>query len=284
MLKFPIVDSHLHVWDPVHLVYPRLWNYPLINRPFLLEDFHSACDALKIEKMVFIQAQVDYSQFLNETEWVTQLSRKDKKLQGIVSWAPLEKGYCAEGVLKKLAQNKLVKGIRRMILHEPDIHFCLEPDFVLGVQLLAEFQLSFDICISYHQISNVIDLVKQCPNVRFVLDHIGGPDIKNQIFRPWKQEIKMLAEFSNVCCKISGLVTAADKQHWTTEHLIPYIHHVIDCFGFNRIMFGGDFPVVLLSCSYVKWVETLFKVLQGCSEEEIRKVFHDNATNFYRLS
>jgi L-fuconolactonase len=196
----------------------------------------------------------------------------------------LEKGDAAKADVEQLlAANPLVKGIRRIIQFEPDIEFCLRPDFVKGVQLLANYGLSFDICISHSQLANTIKLVAQCPNVQFILDHIGKPDIKNHLLDPWRAEMKTLASFPNVWCKVSGLVTEADHQQWTRDDLKPYIDHVISCFGFDRVIYGGDWPVAYQATDYPRWVETLAWAVSGCSDSELRRLFHDNAVTFYRL-
>lgn len=283
MPDFPIVDTHLHVWDTGRLRYPWLDNIPLLNKPYVLDDYNRACGPVHVEKMVFLQCECDFSQFMDEAEWVTELAHQDSRLQGIVPWAPLEKGDAAKADLEKLAANPLVKGVRRIIQFEPDIEFCLQPDFVKGVQSLTAFGLHFEICISHIQMANTIKLVQQCPNVRFILDHIGKPDIKNAVLDPWRQEIKTLAQMPNVWCKISGLVTEADHQNWKKEDLKPYIDHVIESFGFDRVMYGGDWPVAFQATEYPRWVETLEWAVSGSSETELRKLFRDNAIKFYVL-
>jgi len=280
---FPIVDTHLHVWDPENLSYPWLDDVPLLNKSYLLPDYDHACGPVQVERMVFVQAEADFSMFREETAWVSQLAQQDSRLQGIVAWAPLEKGEAVRDDLEALAQNPLVKGIRRIIQFEPDIEFCLHPDFVRGVRALSDYGLSFDICINHIQFANTLRMVDQCPNVRFILDHIGKPDISQQLMDPWKQQMQELAAFPNVCCKMSGLVTEADHQAWQPEDLRPYIDHVIACFGFDRTLFGGDFPVVLQASAYTRWVETLDWALAGCSESEKKQLYHDNAVAFYRL-
>ena len=283
MPDFPLVDTHLHVWDPGLLRYPWLDDIPFLNKPYLLEDFDRACGAVAVERMVFLQAEVDRAQFQQEADWVDSLADQDSRLQGIVAWAPLENGDAARPALERLAANPRVKGIRRIIQAEPDIGFCLRPDFVTGVRLLPEFGLSFDICIVHYQLANTIKMVAQCPDVKFILDHIGKPAIRNGLLDPWRAEIRTLARFPNVCCKLSGLVTEADHQHWTREQLRPYIHHVIECFGFDRVMYGGDWPVAAQAADYPRWVDTLEWALAGCTDEELKKLFHDNALAFYRL-
>jgi L-fuconolactonase len=283
MLPFPIVDTHLHLWDPGALRYPWLDSIPLLNKPYLLEDYRRACGPVQVERMVFLQCEVDFSQSRQEADWVTSLAQQDPRIQGIVPWAPLEKGDAARADLDALAANPLIKGVRRIIQFEPDLEFCLRPNFVKGVQALADYNFSFDICISHVQMANTIKLVAQCPQVRFILDHIGKPDIKHHLLEPWRQEIATLAQLPNIWCKISGLVTEADHQRWSNDDLKPYIDHVIHCFGFDRVLYGGDWPVAYQATEYPRWVETLTWAITGCSESELRNLFHDNAIRFYRL-
>ena len=149
--------------------------------------------------------------------------------------------------------------------------------------MLAEYDLSFDICIDYTQLANTIKLVEQCPQVQFMFDHIGKPDIKNRILDPWREEVSQLAQHQNVFCKISGFVTEAD-QNWRLEDLIPYFEHVISVFGENRVVFGGDWPVVLQAATYRQWVEALDKLLESETTERKRKLYYDNAIRFYKLA
>jgi L-fuconolactonase len=125
--------------------------------------------------------------------------------------------------------------------------------------------------------------VRKCPDVRFILDHICKPDIRNQIFEPWKTHLKELSGMSNMWCKMSGLATEADHKNWKQEDLKPYIHHVLECFGFDRVMYGGDWPVASLATGYQRWVQVLERAVQGCSKTELKKLFHDNAVAFYKM-
>ena len=283
MDNFPIVDTHVHLWHPKQLRYPWLKDVPNLNRPFLLQDYSDAHQDLNIESIVFVQCDTHPDDGLKETTWVTSLAAVEPKIKGIVAWAPLEEGEQVAPFVEKLAEESLVKGIRRLIQSE-DIDFCIQPNFVKGVKTLSRFNLSFDLCIFHPQLSNTISLVEQCPNVQFILDHIGKPDIKNQLFDPWKQEITQLASFENVYCKISGLVTEADHNSWTPEDLQPYIEHVLEAFSFDRVIYGSDWPVSTLASDYPRWVQTLKDVVSGCSTDELNKLFHDNAIEFYRLT
>ena len=282
-MKFPIVDTHLHIWDPTKLRYPWLDDVPFLNRAFLIDDYREACGPIDVEKMVFVQAEADFSLFRDEAAWVSEVARIDPRIRGIVAWAPLENGAAAEPDLAQLAENPLMRGIRRIIQFEPDPEFCLKPGFIEGVRLLPRYGLNFDICISHGQMANTIRFVDQCPDVSFILDHIGKPDIKNGVREPWRSHLKTLSAFPNMMCKMSGLVTEADMDNWTDDDLRPYIDHVIECFGFERTMFGGDWPVAYQATEYPRWVETLERSLKGVREDQLRRLFRENAESFYRV-
>jgi L-fuconolactonase len=284
MTNLPIVDTHVHLWDPSNINYPWLPSVPGLNRPFLLDDYRATCGEANVTKMVFVECEADHSMGLEESNWVASLAKEDPRLQGIVARASLEKGREIREQVAVLAENKMVKGIRRLIQEESDVEFCIQPAFVEGVQSLEEFGLSFDICIFHSQLASAIQLVRQCPGVNFVLDHIGKPAIKDQRFDPWRNEMKELASMANVTCKISGMVCEADMENWTDEDLRPYIDHVIDTFGFDRIMFGGDWPVIVQACEVSRWIEVLSEAVSACSESEQRRLFHDNAVRTYRLA
>jgi L-fuconolactonase len=176
-----------------------------------------------------------------------------------------------------------VKGIRRIIQFEPDPEFCLRADFVRGVKLLPRHGLTFDICINHTQLANTLKLVRQCPEVRFIMDHIAKPDIKSGLLDPWRAEMRALASLPNVWCKLSGLATEADHDNWTDTDLRPYIDHVIECFGFDRVIFGGDWPVSTLATDYPRWVATVDDAVKGASLDELQRLFVRNAEAFYRV-
>lgn len=283
MPNFPIVDTHLHIWNLQRLRYPWLASNALLNRDHLIEEYRQVCGPVQVAKMVFLQCECDFAQFQAEADWVAEVAATDPRIRGIVPWAPLEKGDAAEPALAQLAANPLIKGIRRIIQFEADPEFCLRPDFVRGVQLLSRHGLSFDICINHTQMANTLQLVRQCPNVRFIIDHIAKPDIKAGRLDPWRQHLRDFATLPNVVCKMSGLVTEADFQKWTPADLQPYIDHVVACFGFDRIIFGGDWPVASQATDYPRWVNTLDAALHGCSPDELHKLYVRNAEAFYRI-
>lgn len=176
-----------------------------------------------------------------------------------------------------------IKGVRRVVETEDDPRFSLRPEFVQGVQLLETYGYPFHICMLHHQLPSAIELVERCPRVEFVLDHIGKPAIKEHRQEPWRTHIRELAALPNIACKLSGLVTEADMQHWTIDDLRPYVEHVIACFGEDRVMYGSDFPVLLQASSYERWVSALDDITRALSERARRKLWADNAKRRYGL-
>lgn len=272
-----VVDSHVHFWDPQKLRYAWLDGVPTLNRAFLTDHVPASVDGI-----VFVQAACADEQGLDEVNFVTALAQHDARVRGIVAFAPIEDSETLRAYLAQLKTNALVKGVRRLIQDEAP-GFCSAPNFVAGVQQLADYDFSFDICIRHWQLRDAIQLVRACPRVRFVLDHCGKPDIKNQILEPWRAQMYELAALPNAQCKISGLVTEADVEHWQPEDLLPFIRHVVDAFGADRVMFGSDAPVQYLASTYERWVETLREATQDLTPDAQEKLWHANAAAFYRL-
>jgi predicted TIM-barrel fold metal-dependent hydrolase len=156
--------------------------------------------------------------------------------------------------------------------------------FIKHVATLASYGLSFDICVLARQIPIAIKLISKCPDVAFILDHCGVPQVKENDLDPWRGYIAEIAKFSNVSCKISGLVAYADPQRWTAEDLRPFVEHVIASFGWDRVLFGSDWPVCTLSASFRRWVEALQNITKGAGEINQKKLFSENAVRVYRLS
>lgn len=285
MPEFPIVDAHLHLWDPSHFRMSWLDDIPLLNQRYGLAEYAEHTRGLTIGAMVYLQVEVEPPYALLEARWVAERAREDPRIQAMVPWAPLEFGERARAFLQALVETSpLVRGVRRLLQGEADPAFCLRPDFVRGVQILPEYGLSFDICTKGDaQLASAIELVRRCPGTSFILDHIGKPDIKNHVLDPWRDQIRELAALPNVVCKVSGMVTEADPQRWTTDDLAPYVNHVLEAFEEDRVVFGGDWPVVLLASSYRRWVEALDALTAGLSPAAKRKLWAENARRFYRL-
>lgn len=283
MPDFPIVDSHVHLYDVNRLRYSWLKSRPRINRTSLLPDFDRARGPVQVDGIVFAEVWVDPGLHLEEAAFVQELADADPRLRGMIAHAPVERGAAVEKDLDALSRNAVLRGIRRLIEIEPDPSFCLEPDFIEGVRRVGRRGLPFDICVKHWAMVFAIELARRCPEVQFVLDHIGKPGIRQGLREPWWGQMCELARLPNVVCKISGVITEADHAHWTREQVKPYVAHAIECFGFDRVMFGSDWTVAELTHAYPDWVAILDEVVRGCSEEELRRLYRDTAIRTYQL-
>lgn len=284
MPALPIVDTHVHLWDPGRFRMAWLDSLEPLNQPYGLAEYRAATSGIDVAAMVYLQVDVAPPYGLLEAHWAAERAAEDERIKAIVAYAPVEDGArCRSYLTALLEAGPLVKGVRRLLQGEPDPSFCLQPAFIEGVRLLPEYGLSFDICIMHHQLASVVDLVRRCPETSFILDHLGKPAIKQQLLDPWRAEIEALAALPNVVCKVSGAVTEADPLHWSDADLAPYINHVLAAFGEDRVMFGGDWPVVTLASSYARWVEALDRLTAQRSPEAQRKLWADNGRRVYRL-
>lgn len=284
MPNFPIVDTHVHLWNPKHFRIPWLDGNALLNQTYELAEYNTHTQGIAIEAMVYAEVDVAPSYRLLEAQWVDALAKHDPRIQGIIASAPLEDGEAARSLLQALRDvGPLVKGIRRLLQGERDGGFALQPSFLAGVQALADYDFSFDICITRHQLPMAIALVQACPGVQFILDHIANPNIKGGEMEPWREQLAKLAALPNVACKVSGIATNATPGAWTAEELRPYVEHVLASFGQDQVMFGGDWPVVLMNSSYVRWAEALDALTTDLSDVAKRKLWAENAKRIYRL-
>ena len=283
--QISIIDAHVHLWNPDTFDMPWLEDVPTLRRTFGLQQFREQTLRLPIVGMVYVEVGVDPRQALREAYHVVELAQDETRLQAIVAAAPVELGTSLRGHLEALvALSPLVKGVRRNIQDEAEPDFCLHPDFVEGVRLLAEYGLSFDLCIRQWQLRSVVELVRKCPDTRFILDHLGKPDIKQHGLDPWQADLRKLAELPNVVCKISGMVTEADHEGWQPADLEPFINVVLEAFGDERVLFGSDWPVALLASPYRRWCETLGALTARLPVSARRKLWAENARRFYRMS
>jgi predicted TIM-barrel fold metal-dependent hydrolase len=277
-----IVDTHQHLWDKELFHYSWLKPLPKLDRSFRLSDYRDATNGLEIEKTVFVECDVDESQMIDEALHVLRIAEDSgNRIAGIVASArPENDGF--EAHVRSLVAHPKVKGIRR-ILHTSLDEVGRGELFIENVGHLKEYGLSFDICVLARQLPVAINLASKCPDVEFVLDHCGVPDVKNQVSHPWRDDIRELSKFPNVACKISGLVAYADPAQWRAEDLRPFVEHVIESFGWHRVMFGSDWPVCNLIASYPQWVEALLALTHSAGERNQKKLFRENAIRIYRL-
>jgi L-fuconolactonase len=281
---FPVIDAHVHLWNPDHFSMLWLTAIPTLNRPYGLQEYREQTQGLPVIGMAYVEVGVDPQQALREARHVVELAREEPRLRAIVAAAPVERGAAVREHLGALVDlSPLIKGVRRNIQDESEPDFCLQPDFVAGVRLLAEFHLSFDLCIKHWQLPYVVELVRRCPDTTFILDHLGKPDIKHRLIDPWQADMRALAELPNVACKISGMVTEANHEGWQPADLEPFINVVLEAFGDERVLFGSDWPVALLASSYQRWYETLEALTAHMPLVARRRLWAENAQRFYRM-
>ena len=272
------LDSHQHFWK----YSPQQHNWiddsmVSLKRDFLPNDLEPHLIENKIEACVVVQA--DQSE--KETEFLLEMAAQYEFIKGVVGWVDLRAKNVEERI-KFYCQNQYFKGVRHIVQSEKQ-DFLLDPAFQNGIGKLGNLNLTYDLLIYSHQIEAAIKLVSQFPNQKFVLDHLAKPNIKNGKIDPWKNQIQRLAQFSNVSCKISGMVTEADHSQWKPSDFIPYLDIVFDAFGENRILFGSDWPVCLLAASYQEVYQLITDYTANFSLEQRDKLFGANAERFYNI-
>jgi L-fuconolactonase len=284
MINTPLIDAHIHLWDLNHLDYPWVEQHPVLNRTFLLKDYDNARSGADVEAMVFVQCECIPEQHLEELAWVQSISDADPRLKGIIPWAPLENGEAVGEELARIARDPRVKGVRRIIEFEADPDFCIQPGFMRGVQLLGENGLHCELTIAPEHFPNVMKVVEQAPDTRFILDHVGSPHIAKRELYPWKEYIKAFAASGPHMCKFSNLVCNADLENWTIDDLHPFADTVIEAFGPERLIWGSDWPHALRASGWTRWLETADALTANLSPDDRKRIFHDNAVTFYRLA
>jgi L-fuconolactonase len=273
------IDAHQHFWayDPCEYA----WiddSMASLRRDFLPADLKPELEASGLRGCVAVQAR----QSLEETRWLLELAASTPFILGVVGWVDLRSPRL-HSQLESFAQNSKFVGVRHIVQGEPDDRFLLHTDFLQGITMLEEFDLAYDILIYPKHLPVAAEFVSRFPGQRFVLDHLAKPPIKSKSLRPWEKDIRALAKFPNVSCKLSGLVTEANWQAWTPDHLVPYLDVVFECFGPSRLMFGSDWPVCTVAASYSRVIHSIERYIAKLPEEARDAVFGGNASEFYKL-
>jgi L-fuconolactonase len=288
----PIVDTHQHLWDLTKFKLGWLKQGTpeanVIGHSFTPKEYAEATAGLNVVKSVYMEVDVVPEQQQAEADYIVELCKSGTAptCAAVVSGRPN-----AENFAKYAGQfkgSKYIKGIRQVLhVDATPPGYALEPAFVKGIQFLGDIGLSYDLCLRPAEIPDYVKLVEQCPGTRFILDHCGNPQAKFTAaqFDQWKKDTAALAAKPKVVCKVSGfLANGYEKGKWTAEQIAPVINHILDTFGPDRVMFGGDWPVVLLGAdNYAQWVNGLKAVVKNRPEEQQKKLFHDNAVAFYGL-
>lgn len=277
----PLVDTHQHLWDLNRLPYSWCAGIPTLNRSFLPADYDTAAVGLEIAKTVFMEADVDDPHPLDEARHVQALTDAHPRIAGLVaSGRPEHDGFGAH--LEQLAALPKVRGVRRVLHTQPDA-LSQSPRFAENLRLLPGFGFTFDLCVLARQLPVGLELVRRCPEVTFILDHCGVPDVKGRAFDPWREHLRQLAAQPNVHCKVSGLVAYADPATWTVDDLRPWVEHVLECFGWDRVVWGGDWPVCTLGAPLARWVEAFRTLIAPATADQQAAICHRNAERTYHV-
>ncbi len=273
------IDSHQHFWMYSAAEYEWIDDsMARLRRDFLPQHLKPELESNGFRGSVAVQAR----QTLQETRWLLQLAQDSPWILGVVGWVDL-RSPDVRSQLKTLARNPKLVGIRHVVQSEPDDRLLLQPEFLRGISALEEFDLAYDLLIYTKHLSVAADFVSRFPRQRFVLDHMAKPPIKTGQIDSWAKGIFRLAEFPNVMCKLSGLVTEADWNHWSPEQIVPFLDVAFEAFGPDRLMIGSDWPVCLVAASYAKVVDVVKNYIAHKTPDCQDRVLGRNALRFWRL-
>jgi L-fuconolactonase len=273
-----VIDSHVHFWKYNKTDLPWIdKNMKILQKDYLPSELELTLKRNHVDGCIAVQAMTEEV----ETRFLAELANTHPVIKGVVGWTDLR----ANNVEKKLTEFKEytpIVGIRHIVQSEPD-DFLYDENFRRGVSLLKEFGYTYDILIFPRQLKAATDFVRVFPEQTFILDHCAKPDVKNKEMEIWRKGITDLAMFPNVYCKLSGLITEATWKEWSPGDFYPYLDVVFESFGVERLMFGSDWPVMLLSGIYVQWKSLLEKYMENFLEEQKEAVFGLNASRAYGI-
>ena len=280
MLNRPVlrIDSHQHFWK--YNAVRDSWitdDMKVIQRDFFPEDLFPVLHENQIDGCVSVQA--DQSE--DETRFLLLNAEQNQFIKGVVGWIDL-KSEKIEEELYAFSQFQKLKGFRHVVQGEED-GFLLQKEFQRGIKSLPKFNFTYDILVYSRQLEEVIQFVELFPNQKFVVDHIAKPSIRGKEFTSWAKNMSALAAFENVSCKLSGMVTEADWLNWMPKDLKPYLEHVLESFGPNRLLYGSDWPVCLVAASYTKQLSIVEDFISKLSAHEKESIMGGNAITFYNL-
>ena len=274
------IDSHQHFWKASRADYHWMGpGVPVLCRDYLPEDLCPILSRCGIEKSVLVQA----AQTTAETDFLLDLAHSHDFIAGVVGWLDMESRDFPARFAQYRANPKFI-GLRPMLQDLADDAWILRPAVIESLRQVAHADLPFEFLTYTRHLPHVIKALELAPGLRAVIDHISKPEIKAQRLEPWRSLLGEVARHENVYCKLSGMITEADHRSWTTEDLRPYAHHVVERFGWDRVMFGSDWPVCRLAGEYEQVLAAARESLPaGMDERREAAVFGLNAARFYRL-
>jgi L-fuconolactonase len=273
------IDAHQHFWQ--YNQQNHSWigdDMAVIRRDFLPEDLAPVLQENNVQGCVAVQAD----QSTDETDFLLGLSKEHDFIRGVVGWVDLQ-SPAIEELLNEYSGEPALKGFRHILQGEKQRDLCLQPSFINGISLLEKYNFSYDILILQDQLRFIPELVARFPNQRFVIDHLAKPGIKAGEISDWKAGIEKVAQYENVYCKISGMVTEADLQNWKSEDIIPYLDVVLNAFSIKRVMYGSDWPVCLAAGDYSEVIRLVRSWSASFTANEQELFFGKNAIDFYHL-
>ena len=252
---------------------------PILCRNYLPTDLMPSLQKHGIERTVLVQT----AQSVSETDFLLGLANACDFIGGVVGWLEMDSpGFATQFELYSHIRKFI--GLRPMLQDISNDDWILRPQVIESLKLLAEHEFPFDFLTYTRHLPYVVKVLEKVPNLRAVMDHLSKPEIKDHKMDPWKNLMAEIAQHPNVYCKLSGMVTEANHDSWTPNDLSPYVEHVADCFGLDRVMYGSDWPVCTLAGSYGQVISALKTILKPRLDANTESaVFGDNAARFYKI-
>lgn len=278
-----IIDAHHHLWQLSRADYGWIGggSNPMvaaIERDYVTRDYVTLARQHGIEGSVVVQA----AQTLEETQWLIAQARQSAGLiRGVVGWVDMTQANAPE-TITTLARDPLLKSIRPMLQEIDDVNWVLQESLAPAFYALIEQDLAFDVLIRPQHLDAALSALLRYPKLRAIIDHCAKPAIARGHWQPWADQMERIARESSAYCKCSGLVTEA-SVNWSAEELRPYVHHIVECFGAERVVWGSDWPVMLLNASYGRWLDVSDQLLQHLKASQRDRIWSRNAIEFYRL-
>ena len=277
-----IVDAHHHLWDPGRADYPWLTDeLAAIRRRFDPSDLAPLLESEGIDATVLVQTRSS----LDETREFLATAAAAPFIRGVVGWVDLTDPAVDDTIaaLRDGPGGDRLVGIRHQVHDEPDPAWLLRSDVRRGIEAVARAGLAYDLLVRSRELPAAREIVASTPDARFVVDHLAKPPIRDGALQPWTELITSFSSFANVAWKLSGLVTEADWEQWSTADLAPFVDHALTVLGSGRLIFGSDWPVCLLAAPYPRVVAAAHQLTKGLSTSERAAVFGENARAVYRL-
>jgi L-fuconolactonase len=277
-----IVDAHHHFWDPAEADYPWLTDeLAIIRRRFGPEDLEPLLREAGVGRTILVQTVSSVA----ETEAFLATAARTSFIAGVVGWIDLADPAAGEAIarLRSRPGGERLVGIRHQVHDEPDPEWLRRAEVRRGIAAVGAAGLAYDLLIRSRELPAALDTVKALPDVRFVIDHLAKPPIRDGALQPWADLIRPFGGLANVSCKVSGLVTEADWNAWRQSDLVPFVRHALDVFGPERLLFGSDWPVCLLAAGYADVIGAARATLGELGTEDQAAIFGGNAIEVYRL-